>query len=83
MSARDVEQLVGLVAEVEAASTPEQVLASTVVALERVRIVEDGLWRTRDAAICALYAAGESLQQIRDRTGLSRARLHQIIHAAR
>jgi hypothetical protein len=82
MAVPRVEQLVQLVRDVRAASAPGDVAARAIVALEALRQVEGEVCRARDAAICALHQSGQSLQQIREQTGLSRARLHQIIRAA-
>jgi hypothetical protein len=82
MSAPDVTRVVRLVQELRAAAAPGDVVVRSVVALELLREVEHEICRARDDAICALHHSGQSLQQIREQTGLSRARLHQIIRAS-
>lgn len=80
MSAAQVEELLRLVQLMDAAAGEAGDVASqAVAALDLVRAVEDGLSSRRDDAIRSLYDSGESLQAIRARTGLSRARIHQIV----
>lgn len=82
MTTHEAKRLAQLVKAVHAASSHEDVAGRSILALELLRRIEAELCRARDRAICALHQAGLSLQQIRDRTGLSRARIHQIIHAS-
>lgn len=82
MCVPDVEQLLRLAKRAERTSAPEDVVEQAVAALHLLRRVEGGVCATRDDAILALHRSGESLQRIRERTGLSRARIHQIIQAA-
>lgn len=79
MTLPDAEQLLRLVAQMSRTSLPGDLAREAVQALELVRRIEDDLCARRDEAICELHRAGESLQQIRERTGLSRARIHQIV----
>lgn len=81
MSVPEVEQLLRLVQGMNSTGVPGDVARQAVAALDLVRRVEDELCRRRDDAICVLSRSGESLQKIRERTGLSRARVHQIIQA--
>lgn len=82
MSVAEVEELLRLVQGLNSAVAPGDLAGKAVAALHLVRRVEGDLWSRRDDAIRALHRSGESLQQIHGRTGLSRARLHQIIQAA-
>ncbi|MCW2613631.1 MAG: hypothetical protein JWN08_625 [Frankiales bacterium] len=82
MSLSDVDRLRRLAEGINGASGPEEVVARAVAALTVLRRLEAGFCSDRDGAICALHRSGESLQRIRERTGLSRARIHQIVQAA-
>lgn len=81
MSVHDAEQLLRLVTDMSSKTAAGDLARDAVAALGLVRRIEDGLCMRRDDAICALHRSGESLQQIRERTGLSRARVHQIIRS--
>lgn len=83
MSVPEIEHLLRLVQGLNSTAAPGDVAARAVAALDLVRRIEDDLCSRRNDAICALHRAGESLQTIHGRTGLSRARLHQIVQAAR
>lgn len=82
MSVSDAERLLRLMKDVNSKSAPADVAGTAVAALELVRRIQEDLSACRDDAICALNRSGESLQEISQRTGLSRARIHQIIKAA-
>lgn len=82
MSLSEAEQLLGLIKDVRRSSVPADVAGAAVAGLDLVRRIQEDLSGRRDEAICALNRSGESLQAIRQRTGLSRARIHQIIQAS-
>lgn len=79
MSTAQVEELLRLVDRLDSAAAPADVTSQAVAALELVRAVQEELCARRDEGIRSLYGSGESLQAIRARTGLSRARIHQIV----
>lgn len=82
MAVADIEELHRLVRSLDSAVAPGDCAVRAVAALNLVRRIEDGLCARRNDAICALHRSGESLQQIHERTGLSRARLHQIVQSS-
>lgn len=82
MSVPEAERLLTLIKEVNGSLVPADVAGAAVAGLDLVRRIQEDLSARRDEAICALNRSGESLQTIRQRTGLSRARIHQIIQAS-
>lgn len=82
MTVAEVEELIRLVDAANSPAPPRDVAANAIAALHLLRRFEADMSSRRDDAICALHRSGESLQRLHERTGLSRARLHQIIQAA-
>jgi hypothetical protein len=80
---RDVDELRQRVGRLSGASEPADLSVYAVDVLQLLDKIEKDVCAIRDDAIRSLHEAGESLQRIRERTGLSRTRLHQIIAASR
>jgi DNA-directed RNA polymerase sigma subunit (sigma70/sigma32) len=82
MPVSDVEELLRLVRDIDRAGSSGDV-GQVVAALNVVQRLERHLSSTRDEAIRALHRSGETLQRIGERSGLSRARVHQIVRSVR
>lgn len=62
---------------------PARKVAQAELVLNQLRNLEQQVLEMRDAAICALYESGDSLQVIADLTGLTRGRVYQVVRRQR